>query len=79
MAYPSFWFPMFAVFIYPSPVDVNHADGLCGTFNGDPTDDFMYGDGTTVATDPYLYYTNEDISGWDLFWLAQTDFHQSWE
>ena len=40
--------------IYPTPAEFNNVEGLCGNFNGDPSDDFVMSDGSkTTSTDEF--------------------------
>ncbi|WAR01759.1 VWDE-like protein [Mya arenaria] len=59
--------------IYPSPDDFGQVEGLCGNFNGDPTDDLAYRDtgDLWVPTD-----SNDRVWSWAVY---PDSFSFSWE
>ena len=47
--------------VYASPADVGHTRGLCGTFNGNCTDDLTHLRDGTTNTDPHASKCNNEV------------------
>ncbi|XP_053380606.1 uncharacterized protein LOC123547384 [Mercenaria mercenaria] len=60
---------MVNVFIYPSPADMKHVEGLCGNFNGDWGDDLIHSDGNVTSSSRYYWWRYDP---------DPEDFVQSW-